>query len=95
MNGVRRNSPYFEGYFVPIEIVSETDKEFICKYGVIKKKTMQYHWGRLKYKVYTEQEKADAIYVNENRLAISEKVRSLSAEKLRLVEAILNDGGAA
>jgi len=53
-------------------------------------KTMEYHWGRLKYKVYTEQEKNDEVYVHENRHIITEKVRTLSADKLRVVESVLN-----
>ena len=91
MNGERKISPYHEGYFIPIKVVSETDKEIICEYGTIKKKTMEYHFGRSKYKVYTEQQKKDDVYVQENRHIISEKVRTLSAEKLRMVEAVLND----
>ena len=90
MNGVKKSSPFHEGYFIPIKVVSETEKEIICEYGAIKKKTMEYHWGRAKYKVYTEQEKNDDVYVNENRHIIAEKVRTLSADKLRMVEAVLN-----
>jgi hypothetical protein len=90
MNGVRKRSPYHEGYFIPIKVVSETDKEIICEYGTIKKKTMEYHFGRSKYKVYTEQQKNDDVYVQENRHTIAEKVRTLSADKLRMVEAVLN-----
>ena len=90
MNGVRKSSPYHEGYFIPIKVVSETDKEIICEYGTIKKKTMEYHFWRSKYKVYTEQQKNDDVYVQENRHTIAEKVRTLSADKLRMVEAVLN-----
>lgn len=90
MNGIKKSSPFHEGYFSPIKVVSENEKEIICEYGTIKKKTMEYHWGRTKYKVYTEEEKNDDVYVNENRHIIAEKVRTLSAEKLRMVEAVLN-----
>ncbi len=90
MNGVKKSSPFHEGYFIPIKVVSETDKEIICEYGTIKKKTMEYHCGRSKYKVYTEEEKNDEVYVQENRHLIAEKVRTLPAEKLRMVEAVLN-----
>lgn len=90
INGVKKSSPYYEGYFRPIKIVSENDKEMLSDYGIIKKKTMQYHYGRQKYKVFTQQQKDDEVYVQENRNTIAEKVRALSAEKLRLVEAILN-----
>jgi hypothetical protein len=90
MNGIKKSSPFREGYFIPIKVVSETDKEIICEYGTIKKKTMEYHWGRSKYKVYTEQEKNDEVYVQENRHIIAEKVRTLSVEKLRMVEGVLN-----
>ena len=90
MNGVKKSSPFHEGYFIPIKVISENEKEIICEYGTIKKKTMEYHWGRSKYKVYTEQEKNDEVYVQGNRHLIAEKVRTLSADKLRMVEAILN-----
>ena len=90
MNGVKKSSPFHEGYFIPIKVISENEKEIVCEYGTIKKKTMEYHWGRSKYKVYTEQEKNDEVYVQENRHLIAEKVRTLSADKLRMVEAVLN-----
>lgn len=90
MNGVKKSSPFHEGYFIHIKVVSENEKEIVCEYGTIKKKTMEYHWGRSKYKVYTEQEKNDEVYVQENRHLIAEKVRTLSADKLRMVEAVLN-----
>lgn len=92
MNDVKKNSPYHEGYFVPIEVVSETDKEIVCKHGVIKKKTMEYCLGRSKFKVFTERQKIDEVYVQENRHKIAEVVRLLSADKLRAVEAVLNGG---
>ena len=90
MNGVKKSSPFHEGYFIPIKVVSETHKEIICEYGTIKKKTMTYYLGRSKYKVYTMEEKNDEVYIQENRYLIAEKVRTLSAEKLRMVEAVLN-----
>ena len=90
MNGIKKSSPFHEGYFIPIKVISENEKEIVCEYGTIKKKTMEYHWGSTKYKVYTEQEKNDEVYVHENRHLIAEKVRTLSAYKLRMVESILN-----
>jgi len=90
MNGIKKSSPFYEGYFIPIKVISENEKEIVCEYGTVKKKTMEYHWGRLKYKVYTEQEKNDEVYVQENRHLIAEKVRTLSADKLRVVESVLN-----
>jgi hypothetical protein len=90
MNGVRKNSPYHEGYFIPIDIISETDNDIICEYGLVKKNTMEYHFGRSKFKVYTEQQKNDEVYVAENRHILAEAVRSLSAERLRKVDEILN-----
>ena len=90
LNGVKKSSPFHEGYFIPIEVISENEKEIICKYGVVKKKTMEYHFGRSKFKVFTEQQKNDEVYVQENRHLIAEQVRTLSADKLRMVEAVLN-----
>ena len=90
LNGVKKSSPFHEGYFIPIEVISENEKEIICKYGVVKKKTMVYHFSRSKFKVFTEQQKNDEVYVQENRHLIAEQVRTLSADKLRMVEAVLN-----
>ena len=90
LNGVKKSSPFHEGYFIPIEVISENEKEIICKYGVVKKKTMEYHFSRSKFKVFTEQQKNDEVYVQENRHLIAEQVRTLSADKLRMVEAVLN-----
>lgn len=90
MNGIKKSSPFHEGYFIPIKVISENEKEIVCEYGTVKKKTMEYHWGRSKYKVYTEQEKNDEVYIQENRHLIAEKVRTLSADKLRMVESVLN-----
>lgn len=90
LNGVKKSSPFHEGYFIPIEVISENEKEIICKYGIVKKKTMEYHFSRSKFKVFTEQQKNDEVYVQENRHLIAEQVRTLSADKLRMVEAVLN-----
>ena len=90
LNGVKKSSPFHEGYYIPIEVISENEKEIICKYGVVKKKTMEYHFSRSKFKVFTEQQKNDEVYVQENRHLIAEQVRTLSADKLRMVEAVLN-----
>lgn len=90
LNGVKKSSPFHEGYFIPIEVISGNEKEIICKYGIVKKKTMEYHFSRSKFKVFTEQQKNDEVYVQENRHLIAEQVRTLSADKLRMVEAVLN-----
>lgn len=73
-----------------MKIIFKTEKEIVCKYGVIKKKTMEFHFGRSKFKVYTEQQKNDEVYVQENRHLFAEKVRTLPADKLRMVEDVLN-----
>ena len=90
LNGVKKSSPFQEGYYRPIKIISETDKEFVCDYGKINKKTMLYDFARVKRKVYTEQEKIDDVYIQENRHILAEKVRLLSADVLRKVEDVLN-----
>lgn len=90
LNGVKNSSPYEIGYFVKIEIIDETQKEYISNYGFIKKKTMKYHWGRSKFDVYTEKEMNDHVFICENRHRISEIVRSLKdADLLKKVEELL------
>lgn len=93
MNGVKKSSPFEDGYYVRIKILSETDKEFICEPGVINKKTMLYNRGRgsEKRKVYTHKEKDDLVYIAENRHKIESRLRGLSADGLRKVEQILID----
>lgn len=89
LDGERKSSPFHVGYYVPIKIVSETPKEFICEYGTINKKSGLYSIGRNKHRVYTEKERDDDVYVNENRHKIIERLRSLNADALRMVEDIL------
>lgn len=91
LNGVSKSSPFEEGHYIPIKVVSETDKEYVCEYGTINKKSMLYTTSRRpKVKVFTEQEKNDAVYVAENRHFISERVRQLPADVLRKVEEAIN-----
>ncbi len=90
MNGVRKGSPYYRGYFRSINIVSETPKEFICQYGTINKISKMYNFGRGKFKTYTEKEMLDAVYVEENRHVIAENVRRANADTLREIEKILS-----
>ena len=93
MNGKKSNSPFYRGYFRPIEVIGENDKEFICKYGVINKRSKMYSSGRGKFKTYTEQEMEDEIYVEENRHALSERVRKSNANVLRQIETLLDKNG--
>ena len=90
-NGVAKSSPYYDEYFRPITILVETETEFRTKHGTITKRSLVYNCGRTKSAIYTEQQKTDMVYVEENAHLISEKVRRLSAEKLRLVEVIINN----
>lgn len=93
MDGVKKGSPYHRGYFRLINIVGENEKEFICEYGVVNKKSGMYNWGRGKFKTYTEQEMLDDVYVAENRHLLAEKVRTLKADVLRQIENILLANG--
>lgn len=89
IGGVKKNSPYYIGHFRPIEVIEENDKEVICKYGAINKRSMMYKYGRDRYKVYTERQMIDAVYVHENANIIAEKVRYLDAETLRKIDSII------
>ena len=89
---IKKSSPFQEGYYIPIEVTSENDKEYVCKHGTINKKSMLYNnGGRNKLKTYTEQEKNEDVYITENRYVISQKIMKASAEVLRKVEEILNN----
>ena len=93
MNGVKKNSPFHAGYFRPINITSENDKEWICEYGTVNKKSGMYSWRRTKFKTFTEQEMLDDIYVAENRHLLSERVRKANADVLRQIEGLLEQNG--
>lgn len=89
-NGIVKSSPYEEFHYVPIEIVSETDKEFICRFGTINKRSMLYKTNsQTRVRVFTEKEVSDNVYVAENRHLISERIKKLEADKLRKVEELL------
>lgn len=92
LNGVKKNSPYEIGYYREINVVSENDNEYICEYGVVKKKDMKYVIGKSKYNTYTESEVTDMVFIAENRHLIAEKVRYIkSAELLRKIEKLINN----
>ena len=91
-NGVKSNAPFFEDHFVKITIVAENDREFIDHLKrTINKRSMLFKLGRTtRVKVYTEQEKEDAIYVNSKAHKLAEKVRKADANTLRKIEELLS-----
>jgi hypothetical protein len=93
MDGVKKSSPYHRGYFRTINIIGETEKEILCEYGVINKKSGMYSWGRTKLKTYTEQEMLDEIYVAENCHLLAEKTRRATADILRQIENVFLSNG--
>lgn len=89
MNGVTKSAPFQEGYYILIKVLSETDKEYVCEWGTINKRSMMYSNGRYKTKAFTEKEKTDDVYIAENSHLLAEKVRRLPADVLRKVEEII------
>ena len=91
-DGIKRNAPFYEEHFVKIEIIEETDKEYICQYGrTINKRSMLYKIdSSTRKKVFTEQEKEDDIYVNSKAHSLAELVRKSDANTLREVERLLS-----
>lgn len=89
-NGVRSNSPYYEDHFVKIEVIDETDKEYICRNGTINKRSMMYKINsNTRKKVYTEKEMQDDVYLENNAYKFSQLVMKLNADTLRKVEDLL------
>ena len=90
--GKDRGAPIYEKHFRPIKIVEENDKEYICDYGVINKRSNLLTLGRgSKVKYYTEQEKNDDVYINNNRYKISQKImQEKNANILRKIDDIFN-----
>jgi hypothetical protein len=91
-DGVKTNSPVYEEHFVKIEIIEETKKEYICKFGrTINKKSMLYKIDNsTRKRVFTEQEKEDDIYVSSKAYKLAELVRKSDANTLREVERLLS-----
>lgn len=91
-DGVKRNAPFYDEHFVKIEIIEETDKEYICQFGrTINKRSMLYKIdSSTRKKVFTEQEKEDDIYVNSKAHSLAELVRKSDANTLRLIERLLS-----
>jgi hypothetical protein len=91
-DGIRINTPFYDEYFVKIEIIEETDKEYICKFGrTINKRSMLYKIdSSTRKKVFTEQEKEDDIYVKSKAHSLAELVRKSDANTLREVERLLS-----
>jgi hypothetical protein len=91
-DGIKRNSPYYDEHFVKIEIIEETDKEYICQFGrTINKRSMLYKIdSSTRKKVFTEQEKEDDIYVNSKAYRLAELVRKSDANTLRDIERLLS-----
>lgn len=89
---VRKSSPYYEEHFVKIQIIEETDKEYICQFGrTINKRSMLYKIDNsTRKKVFTEQEKEDDVYVNSKAHSLAELVRKSDANTLREVERLLS-----
>ena len=90
-DGKRSNAPFYEEHFVKIQIIEETDKEYICQYGrTINKRSMLYKIdSSTRKKVFTEQEKEDDVYVNSKAHSLAELVRKSDANTLREVERLL------
>ena len=90
-DGVITNSQNYEKHFIKIQILEETDKEYICQYGrTINKRSMLYKIdSSTRTKIYTEQEKEDKVYVNSKAHSLAELVRKSDANTLREVERLL------
>lgn len=91
-DGIKTNSPIYEKHFIKIEILKETDKEYICQFGrTINKRSMLYKINSTtRKKVFTEQEKDDDIYVKSKSNTLAELVRKSDANTLREVERLLS-----
>ena len=91
-NGEKRNSHFYEYHFVKIEVIKETDKEYICQFDrVINKRSMLYKIdSSTRKKVFTEQEKEDEIYLNSKVNEIINTIRKSDANTLRKIEQILS-----
>lgn len=87
-DGIKYNSPIYEEHFRPIEIIGENQKEYLCSYGTVNKKSRMYKRGRTdSFKTYTDEEKDDLSFATTYKYKASEAVRNLSVDNLRkLVE---------
>lgn len=90
-DGIKSNAPFYEEHFVKINIIGETDKEYICQFGrTINKRSMLYKINSsTRVKVFTEQEKEDNIYIHSKLIYLVDLLRKSDANTLREVEKLL------
>lgn len=84
-----KSRPIYKKYFIPMKIVGENKKEYIFDYGVINKRSGMLNLRGIKTEIFTEKEKQDNIYINDNAYRISEEIRCLNADKLKEIEKII------
>lgn len=82
--GVMSNRPIFAEHFRLIEIVSETDKEYICRYGTINKRSMMLKQGSHRMETYTNAERLDMIWKNDHHyklMRVIDRVKDVATLK--------------
>ncbi|MCK9599664.1 MAG: hypothetical protein M0R06_11530 [Sphaerochaeta sp.] len=85
----------YSEHFRPYTIVSETDKEYVCDYGIINKRSGMFKRNP-RYKpqhIFTEAQKNDSVFQQAHSYKISEDVRRLDATMLRKVAELIGYKG--
>ena len=86
--------PIYERYFIKTKIISETSRSWVVGYGnfkVPKKRPFDrvYTSFGLPKQIYTDEMKADDIWLNSHAYKIKDKVDACSVEQLRQIADII------
>lgn len=76
-NGRSHGGPIYAEHFRPIKIVGENEREYICEYGTINKRSKKYTVGRDKWEIYTEEEREAAIWRNNHRHRLTRHIERI------------------
>lgn len=88
-----KSGPIYKEYFRPLEIKDENDKEFILDWGTINKRSglLRFNRDRGTVRFFTEEEKEDMTYIEDNGYKLADKVRHIKdAGKLKMIAKILD-----
>lgn len=80
-----KGSPIFNGHFYKAQISGETARSFIVSRKKYPKNNLSW--------MYTDEQKLDAIWADENRYKIREIICNVDIETLKKIAAILDERG--
>lgn len=97
-NGQTVGGPIFREHFVPFTVIGEDRNNWHIDTSFnqvikVKKATMEQKQGGFTTQAYTEKGMEDAVWINDNRYKIIERMRALDADTLRTIAALMHEKG--